>query len=178
MLLSLVYGGIRRIVERNARRVYYAPLVGVIAFGATLSMSVPCVPILTLAVLLNAPQWRRIVLCAALGSGCGALLLLLAFHHLGWTELIARFPEILTSRTWGQITAWLERYQLPALFVVAASPLPQTPSLIFAAIAEVPPVEVFVVLVTGKLLKYGVVAWCAVRFPQWFTNASIGKVGG
>ena len=177
MLPSLVYGGIRRIIERNARRVYYAPLVGAIAFGATLTMSVPCVPILTLAVLLNPPQWRRIVLCAALGSGCGALLLLLAFHHLGWSELVARFPEILTSRTWGQITGWLERYQLPALFVVAASPLPQTPSLVFAAIAEVPPVEVFATLAAGKLLKYGVVAWCVVRFPHWFTDPPTHRAG-
>ena len=144
--------------------------VGLLAFGATLSMSIPFVPVLTVAVLLNPAHWRRIVLCAALGSASAALLLLLVFHHLGWNQIVAYFPQVETSPTWIDVSRWLAKYQLIALTGVAASPLPQTPALIFAAISAVPPVGVFLALVAGKILKYGVVAWLVARFPERFAR--------
>jgi len=31
-----------------------------------------------------------------------------------------------------------------------------------------PPAEVFLALLIGKLLKYGAYAWLAANFPSWF----------
>jgi hypothetical protein len=54
------------------------------------------------------------------------------------------------------------------LLIVAASPLPQTPALIFTAVSRLPPAEVFLALFIGKSLKYGVYAWLAATFPDYF----------
>ena len=172
MFQRYVFGWVHELVQRNAARGYYAPLVGLLALGATLSMSIPFVPVLIVAVLLNPVRWRRIVLCSALGSASAALLLLLAFHHLGWNQLVAHSPQIEISQTWIVVSRWLEKYQLIALFGVAASPLPLAPALIFAAISTAPPVGVFVALLVAKILQYGVAAWLFALFPQRFARRS------
>jgi hypothetical protein len=46
--------------------------------------------------------------------------------------------------------------------------LPQTPALIFTAVSRLPPAEVFLALLIGKSLKYGVYAWLAATFPDYF----------
>jgi membrane protein YqaA with SNARE-associated domain len=56
----------------------------------------------------------------------------------------------------------------PTLFVIALSPLPQTPALIFADIIRHDDLDVFVVMLAGKLLKYGSYAWLTARFPERF----------
>ena len=170
MFQRYVFGWVHELVQRNATRGYYAPLVGLLALGATLSMSIPFIPVLIVAVLLNPMRWRHIVLCSALGSALAALLLLLAFHHLGWNQLVAHSPQIETSQTWIVVSRWLEKYQLIALFGVAVSPLPLAPALIFAAISAVPPVGVFVALLVAKILQYGMAAWLVARFPQRFAR--------
>jgi membrane protein YqaA with SNARE-associated domain len=106
------------------------------------------------------------------GSASAALLLVLAFHHLGWNQLVGHSPQIETSQTWIVVSRWLEKYQLIALFGVAASPLPLAPALIFAAISAVPPVRVLVALCVAKILQYGVAAWLVARFPQRFARRS------
>ena len=172
MFRRYVFGWVHELVQRNATRRWYAPLVGLLALGATLSMSIPFLPVLIAAVLLNPVRWRHIVLWSALGSASAALLLLLAFHYLGWNQIVAYFPQIETTQSWIVVSRWLEDYQLIALFVVAASPLPLIPALIFAAILAVPPVGIFVAVLAAKMLQYGVVAWLVAWFPQRFARGN------
>ena len=169
---------IRPRVERAARAALaqatgtrrYPPMVGVLALGLTLSMSVPFGSVLVLAVLLQRERWRAITLWSAVGASIGGLLLYLVFHHLGWNQLLVWYPDIAASRSWRDATEWLTRYGSWALFVIAASPLPQTPALAFAAITRLPVGEVLVALLLGKLFKYGVYAWLVARFPDHFAR--------
>ena len=61
-----------------------------------------------------------------------------------------------------------------ALFLIAASPLPQTPALIFFAIAHHDYPAVFVAMLAGKIIKYGLFAWLASHFPERFRNGFAG----
>jgi membrane protein YqaA with SNARE-associated domain len=171
MFRRYVFSWVHEIVERNAARRCYAPLVGLLALGATLTMSIPFLPVLIAAVLLNPVRWRHIVLWSALGSASAALLLLIAFHHPA-EQIAAWFPQIETTQWWIVVSGWLEEYHLIALFVVATSPLPLIPALIFAAILALPPAGIFAAILAAKLVQYGLVAWVVARFPQRFARRS------
>ncbi len=71
----LVFASVLDLLSKQAHRRWYPVLVGALAFFATLSMSVPVVPLLSASVLLNARRWKAIAACAAFGSGAGALIL-------------------------------------------------------------------------------------------------------
>jgi len=161
---------VRAALERATGSRRYPLVVGIVAFVLTLSMSVPFASALVFAVLLRRERWRAITLCSALGASMGGLLLYLVFHHLGWNQLVAWYPDIAATRSWRDATAWVTNYGAWALLVIAASPLPQTPALAFAAITRLPVLEVLVALFTGKLVKYGVYAWLVARFPGHFAR--------
>lgn len=161
---------VRAALEHATGSRRYPFVVGVVAFVLTLSMSVPFGSALVFAVLLRRDRWRAITLWSASGSSVGGLLLYLVFHHLGWNQLVAWYPDIAASRSWRDATTWLTRYGAWALFVIAATPLPQTPALAFAAIARMPALEVLAALLIGKLFKYGIYAWLVARFPDHFAR--------
>lgn len=66
--------------------------------------------------------------------------------------------------------AWASHYGTAALFLIAVSPLPQTPALIFFGIARHDVVAVFLAMLAGKLIKYALFAWAAAHFPERFGN--------
>jgi membrane protein YqaA with SNARE-associated domain len=146
----------------------YPFLVGGVAFALTMSMLMPFVPILIGAVLARRDRWIAIVLLSSIGSAAGGLVLYLTFHHLGWSQILESYPDLLQSQAWTDATRWVTTHGTWALFIIAASPVPQTPALIFAAVSSLPIPKVFLALLLGKLIKYGLVAWTAAKFPSWF----------
>ena len=168
MLRFLIENHQLRRLQLLARHRFMPTLVGLFAFGLTASMTVPVSSALIPAVLLSPQRWRSIALQAAFGSALGATLLVLLFHHLGWTQLHAQFPVMLDSAGWQRAAAWTGDYGVIALFAIAALPLPQTPALIFCSIAQLPMAEVFVAVLCGKLIKYAVIAALAAAFPVKF----------
>jgi membrane protein YqaA with SNARE-associated domain len=146
----------------------YPLLVGSVALLLTVSMTIPFASILIAAVLLRPAHWKAIALLSSVGSAAGGLIIYMFFHHLGWIYVVEAYPELLQSKAWIDATRWVSSYGVWALLVVAASPLPQTPALIFTAVSRLPPAEVFLALLIGKSLKYGVYAWLAATFPDYF----------
>jgi membrane protein YqaA with SNARE-associated domain len=111
-------------------------------------------------------RWGAIAVGASLGAALGAALLYLVFHHLGWARLFDAYPDVVRSTAWSDATRWLSAYGVVALLVIAATPLPLTPALMFAGISRLPIIEVVLALWIGKLAKYLVYAWLASRFPE------------
>ena len=141
-----------------------------LAIGGTLGAAYPITSVVVPAVLLVPQRWRSIAGVAALGSAIGATALVIFFHHLGWEQLYERYPELAAHPTWGRVMHWTQSYGALALFAVAALPLPQTPALIFFAIARPDYFSVFVAILAGKTLKYLLFAWLAARFPGRIGN--------
>ena len=160
-----------RVNLRRASAVRAYPFVmGVIALILTVSMAVPFAWILIGAILLRRDRWAEIVLLSSLGSATGGLVLYLIFHHLGWSQIAAAYPDLMQSKAWSDATRWVSAYGTWALFGVAATPFPHTPALIFTAVSRLPLSEVFLALLLGKLLKYGVYGFLAAKFPLWFQH--------
>ena len=137
-----------------------------LSFVGTLTAAWPVTAVVVPATLMAAGRWRAITGVAALGSAIGATALMVVFHHLGWTQLYERFPELATDPSWAQVVDWGTRYGTAALFLIAASPLPQTPALMFFGAMRPDYAGVFVAMLAGKLLKYGVFAWVSSHFPE------------
>jgi membrane protein YqaA with SNARE-associated domain len=139
-----------------------------LAMTGTLSATYPVTAVVVAATLLAPRRWPLVATATALGSALGATLLVALCHHLGWSQMYQHFPELARNTRWIEVMAWTSRYGLPALFVIALSPLPQTPALIFAGIVRHDDLDVFIVMLAGKLVKYGSYAWVTARFPERF----------
>jgi membrane protein YqaA with SNARE-associated domain len=151
----------------------YVPAVGVMALGATLSMSVPVTSFLIIAVLLDNRRWCWSWLAASFGSAVGGVLLVMGFYNLAWAQVYALFPDFANSPSWQYVMQWVSDYGVVALAWIAALPLPQTPALVLCGISKLSLTGVFFAMLLGKLVKYGVVAWLAAYFPKKF--AEFGK---
>jgi membrane protein YqaA with SNARE-associated domain len=146
----------------------YIPAVGVMALGATVSMSIPVTTLLIIAVLVDTRRWRWSWLAASVGSATGGVVLVVGFYQLGWAQIYALFPDFAASPTWQRVTQWVLDYGVVALAWIAALPLPQTPALVLCGVSKLSLTGVFFAMLLGKLVKYGVVAWMAVHFPKKF----------
>jgi membrane protein YqaA with SNARE-associated domain len=166
VLRGALESGLMRTLLRRADSRAFPVVVGTVALAATLSMSVPFATLLVAAVLMARRRWGTIAVGASLGAALGAAVLYLVFHHLGWARLFAAYPDVVRSSAWSDATRWLSAYGVVALLVIAATPLPLTPALMFAGISRLPIIEVVLALWIGKLAKYLVYAWLASRFPQ------------
>ncbi|MCK6431953.1 MAG: hypothetical protein L6Q68_02820 [Aquabacterium sp.] len=166
MLRVALQSGLLRTLLRRADSPAFPAVVGAVALGAALSMSVSFATLLVAAVLMARRRWSGIAVGASLGAALGAAVLYLVFHHLGWARLFAAYPDVVRSSAWNDATRWLSAYGVVALLVIAATPLPLTPALMFAGISRLPIVEVVLALWIGKLAKYLVYAWLASRFPE------------
>jgi membrane protein YqaA with SNARE-associated domain len=137
-----------------------------LALGGTLTAAYPVTALVVPAVLLAPRRWRMIAIFASLGSALGATLLVDAFHHWGWSQIYQHFPELESSQTWQEVMDWARAYGTLALFLVAASPLPQTPALIVFGVSRQDYAWVFGAMLAGKLIKYGFAAWISQHLPQ------------
>lgn len=156
---------VRGFLERHIASRHYPSWVALASFGLTLLPSVPFGAVLCSAVLLDSRRWVRIWLLSSLAAAAGSLILFVFFHHLGWDQLVARFPDIVQSGVYGRVSAWVQAWGVWALFVVTVIPLPQTPALAVCAIVDQPLPLAFLALLAGKGLRYAVYAWLAARSP-------------
>lgn len=133
-------------------------LGGSVALAATVTMSLPLVPVVCALVALRPPRWKAIVFWSVLGSAIGAVLLTFAFEEVSLPWLDAKMPELMNSTHWKHLADWGARHGWWVLAGVAASPISQTPVLVLAAMLGMPLGDVFVAVALGKSVKYGLVA--------------------
>lgn len=174
MGLPKLEGLLQRLIREAAEgRAFLAVCLG-LALAGTVSAAYPITAVIIPAALLVPKRWIPIAAATTLGSALGATFLVILFHQLGWAQLHEQFPELATNGTWARVIAWVARYGTLVLFLIAALPLPQTPALAFFAIARHDYFSVFMAMAAGKLLKYGLFAWVAARFPERFNNGLAG----
>jgi membrane protein YqaA with SNARE-associated domain len=133
-------------------------LGGLLAFIATLSLTIPVVPVLTALVVMNRARWRAITFWAVLGSASGGALFTHLLGHFGTAFLAERMPQLVASPHWQHTVRWAAEYGMVTLAAIAALPIAQSPALFLAAILGMPWYHVFGALLVGKAVKYGLMA--------------------
>jgi membrane protein YqaA with SNARE-associated domain len=130
-------------------------LGGLLAFLATLSLTIPVVPVLTALVVMNRARWRSITCWAVLGSASGGAVFTYLLGYFGAAFLNARMSQVVASPHWENSAEWVAEYGMVTLATIAALPVAQSPALILAAIFGMPWLHVFAALLIGKTVKYG-----------------------
>jgi membrane protein YqaA with SNARE-associated domain len=160
--------GLRRLLLRSVAHRYYSLVVTAVAFAATITFSFPFVAVLVPAVLLAPRRWCALGLLSGIASGCGAAVLVEIFQYLGEAFVVAHYPELVHSEAWRLVSDWLQQWGLVAMLIIAGSPLPQTPALLFCALADVSTLGILVAVGVGKTTKYLTLAWATARYPARF----------
>ncbi|TAH42104.1 MAG: hypothetical protein EYC67_16335 [Betaproteobacteria bacterium] len=166
MPLDQIDALLRRALRYATKGHRLLPVCVALSFAGTVSAAYPVTAVVVPATLLAAARWRSISVVSAFGSALGAAVLMVVFHHLGWSQLFERFPQLANNETWIRIVGWAATYGVIALFLIAVSPLPQTPALIFLGAVQHDFVSAFAAMLLGKLIKYGAFAWTASHFPE------------
>ncbi|HAY29834.1 MAG TPA: hypothetical protein DCY47_20685, partial [Candidatus Accumulibacter sp.] len=105
-----------------------------------------------------------------IASGLGAAVLVEIFGFLGSELVLSRHPDLVQSAAWQTASEWLQQWGLLALMVIAAGPLPQTPALLFCALAQVPTPGILIAVTVGKTAKYLFLAWVTALYPGRFVR--------
>lgn len=157
---------VQALMQSTTLKWWYLPLCAGLAFAGTLTALYPVTAIVIPAVLLMPLQWMKIAVVTAFGSALGATVLVFIVHYIGWNIIVGHFPQLVTDEQWISTMQFISDYGNAALFVVAATPLPQTPALIFIGLGEHQYPSLFASIFLGKILKYGAFAWASKHFPE------------
>lgn len=141
-----------------ADRSWFSALAGGLAFIATLTFSIPFVPILSTFVAVDRRRWLQLALWAVLGSATAGALFTHVLGHLGTEFITEKLPQLVASKHWHLLVKWVSSYGFISLAAIAASPIADTPALILAALLGMPWFEVFASLTLGKGVKYIIIA--------------------
>jgi membrane protein YqaA with SNARE-associated domain len=69
---------------------------------------------------------------------------------------------------WQTASEWLQDWGLLAMLIIAGSPMPQTPALLFCALAGVSTPGILAAVGIGKTVKYLFLAWATAHYPARF----------
>jgi membrane protein YqaA with SNARE-associated domain len=159
----------QRLIRQAASGHWFIAVCGTLALVCSLC-AFPVIPIIVSACLMSPRRWRSISFSIAFGCALGATILVTLFHFFGWALIYRYFPEFLNHPTWQNIQSWVSNYGAIGLLAIAASPLPEMPALIVLGVSKPDTAVIFLAVLTGKLIKYGFIAWLASRFPDRFTD--------
>ncbi len=139
-------------------KVWFAPLVALLAFLDFFIFIVPLDPIVVGA-FLAAPKRRfRVAWMTALGSTLGAVGFALLIRHQGMDFLNSFAPGILENDWARTLGHWIQDYGFWALAGSAAVPIYQHPAVALAALSPLPMIWIFWGMLLGRAIKFSAYA--------------------
>lgn len=147
--------------------------VGEILLGLADASVVPTPGSLDLLLILlvgSSPHnWWIYVFAATIGSSLGAYITYRIGLKGGKEGLAKRIPE----RKLSNIYRWSEQYGVGAVAVPAflPPPFPLSPFLLAAGVMKVPKTKFLTAYSSGRLVRYGVVAWLGRKYGQSIIRA-------
>lgn len=133
----------------------YPVVVALLAVISAGTATYPYSPVLIAAVVFAPQRWRVIYVAAALGAATGAGLLAMALQSVGDLALATLFSGFELSPRWADMQQWVAAYGSLALALIAALPVPEMPALLTLIVAKTPPGQIWLAVLAGKLVKYG-----------------------
>ncbi len=176
---------IRSLVKRLQQytdRIWYAPLIGLLAALDNLVIIVPTDGILVSSTMLRTRNWILFAVSISVGSTLGAMVLASVVEIKGLPWILEIYPGLEASTSWLWTMEFFEKYGLLLVFFVAATPLMQQPAVILASLANTPLMKLTLVIFTGRLLKYLIMAYVASHAPRllkkmWGLGGELEEVG-
>lgn len=171
-----------RRLQKFVDRVWYPPFIGLLAALDNLVIIIPNDGILISSSMLIPKRWFVLAASVAVGSTLGALVLAMAVDIHGLSLIQRFFPDLTETATWNMTLAFFEKYGLLLVFAVAVTPLAQQPAVILAGLSDTSISTLAVVILSGRLLKYIIMAYIASHTPRllkklWGVKGELEEVG-
>ena len=154
-------------LEKFADRIWYPPLIGILAILDNLIIIIPNDGILVASSMLVPKRWAIFAISVAIGSTIGAVLLAFLVEYKGFPWILDVFPGIDKSQIWIWTLDFFNKYGLIVVFVVGLSPILQQPVIIISALALTPLSDLAIIIFLGRLIKYMVMAYLGSHSPRY-----------
>jgi membrane protein YqaA with SNARE-associated domain len=152
-------------VQSHASSWWYTPALALLAAADAFVIIIPTDGLLVGASMAKPKRWAYAAVVVTLGSTIGALVLAAVLQRHGLPVLQYLNPGIEQTEAWAWSVKMMADWGRWALFFVAVSPIMQQPAVALAALAGMPLLEVFYLVFSGRLLKYGFLSWLATHAP-------------
>ena len=146
-------------------RVWYPPLISILAFLDNLILIVPTDGLLISSCLLKPQRWKSFALLVSIGSTLGAFLLFLVVQNYGISFLNFLYPDFAQAQAWVLTEKFFHLYGLVVIFIVSMTPVPQQPAIVLAGLSDVPVNEMLALLFLGRLIKFYIMAYAGSKAP-------------
>lgn len=171
-----------RMLETFTDKPWYPFLIGFLALIDTFVIVIPTDGILISSTMLKPKRWLLYAVTITVGSSLGALLFayVLEIHGLPW--ILNLYPDLTTGHMWLWMETFFNQYGLIIIFLIAAAPVIQNPSIILACMAGISLTHIFVVIFAGRFLKYLVMGYISSHAPRllgrlWGLKDELDEVG-
>jgi membrane protein YqaA with SNARE-associated domain len=165
-----------KILQNYADRIWYPPLIGLLAALDNLIVIIPNDGILISSSMLTPRRWFALALCVAIGSTVGAVVLASFVETLGLEWILKMYPGINETKSWLWTENFFDKYGLLLVFVVAITPFMQQPAIILASLAETPLSLLAAIIFSGRFIKFLLMAYVGSHAPN-FLNKMWGLKG-
>lgn len=164
-LHAKISGYVKRL-QRYVNRWWYPPAIAVLAALDNLIVIVPTDGILISSSMINPRRWHFFAVAIAVGSTAGAVILsyLVEIHGLPW--ILHMYPGLDQTHTWIWTDRFFSEYGLLLVFAVAMTPLMQQPTVILASLAGESIVQIGLVVLAGRTLKFILIAYLGSHAPR------------
>ncbi len=169
-------------LETFADRLWYAPLIGILAALDNFIIIIPNDGILVASSMLIPKRWVLFAVSITIGSTIGAMALSYAVKAGGLPWVLHYYPDIDNSFMWTWTSNFFDKYGLLVVFAVALSPIMQQPVIILSALAKTPYLELAIVIFVGRLIKFLIMSYLGSHSPQllkrlWGMKGELKDVG-
>lgn len=171
-----------KLLQYYIDRIWYLPLLSLLAILDNFLVVIPTDGILISSSMLKPHKWLYFSLFVGIGSAIGALILAYIIQLYGIQVVETMFPDIQSSSAWIRTQKFFDEYGLWLLFAVAATPFTQQPAIILAVLAGIPLVQIFLVSLAGRTLKFIIMAYVGSHAPHllkklWGVRDELKEVG-
>ncbi|MDZ4660218.1 MAG: hypothetical protein SGJ18_01230 [Pseudomonadota bacterium] len=165
-----------KILQKYADRIWYPPLIGMLAALDNFVIIIPNDGILISSSMLTPRRWFSLALSVAIGSTVGASILASFVETQGFEWILEMYPGINETKSWIWTADFFEKYGMLLVFIVAITPVMQQPSIIVASLAETPLFLLAAIVFSGRFIKFLLMAYVGSHAPR-FLNKMWGLKG-
>lgn len=155
-----------KVLQKFADRIWYAPLIGLLAALDNLIVVIPNDGILISSSMLIPKRWFIFALSVTIGSLLGALFLAALVNMHGLPMILDYYPGAQETKAWAWTQSFFDRYGLMVVFFVAITPLAQQPAIILASLAGTPLSQLAAIIFCGRLIKFLIMAYIGSHAPK------------
>lgn len=153
-------------LERQADRPWFLPAVGVFPLCDYI---LPFLPnqLLLAGLSMSLPRrWIVLALTFVAATAAGATLIVAAIQQFGTPVMEQILGEMPEANAVTPVLAQIRRYGLPALAVIAMLPWPPRMAVLACALAGLPPVEVGLAVLAGRIVPATIYAGLGAKAPN------------